>query len=287
MSPIGRVFIIVNMVLAAVFVGYSAFYLHNVDSYKTQLTQERAAHEATRTEMQGQIDTLTSDLNKARNELQTKNIQLQERQAQIESATQDNADLKNRLGSLENNMKGANASLSTLSTTIENQNKRVKEMTDNYLAANKERQDALSAKQDAEDRLALAERNLGTAQETIAANRKEIFNQAQDLRRQKVMLDAGMAKFPGFADVIRNAVPAISAKVAAVNASLGTVTISTGEANAKVKKGYRFSFYDSKTYKGDGIVIDVADKSATVRLTEPVEGTTIVPGDQASTRLGG
>ena len=68
MSAIGRIFVIFNLVLAAAFVGWAATSLAKGSEWMQRYQDEQAAHEATRTEMQAQIDDLRNNLNTERDQ---------------------------------------------------------------------------------------------------------------------------------------------------------------------------------------------------------------------------
>ena len=68
MSPIARIFSILNLVLAASFLAWASTTLAHSQDYKRQYEKEVAAHESTTTEMNDQISEITASRDQARTE---------------------------------------------------------------------------------------------------------------------------------------------------------------------------------------------------------------------------
>lgn len=285
MSPIGRAFIILNLILAAVFVGYVGFYLQNVDSWKAKYEAKDKEMLAMQEAMQGTIDTLQSGKDAAENDLSRAEGEVRQKDVQIRAAEENNNELKNRLGQLESDVKSSTSSLSTIAERLENQNKRIVEMTDKFLAAEKEKEEAVTDRQDMQDRLNIAQGDLSKAQELIESLRAEIFGKAEDLRRQATELAAVMKVYPDAREIIMNGQPRIDATVLAVNTDLKTVQLSVGSESSDIKAGYTFAIHDGIYYKGDVQVTDVDKKSAMCRIISNVPGKAFVKGDKATTQL--
>lgn len=284
MSPIGRVFIVLNLALSAAFLGFSGFYLHHADSYKKLLEREKTARAEEKQKFEERIATLMSDLDSAKSELQTTNARLNEKISALKAADEENKDLKSRLNKVQASLASVEASLSTMSDTIEKQNQRTQELEKLYLAAKQEKEQALSERADMEDRLAVAEADLNKAKTRIEALMGEIAEKDAAIRDYKVRFDVAVTKFPALDEILRGAVPPIDATVANVDPALKLVTITTG-SKAEVKKGYTFAIHDGKTYKGEIEIIDVMEGAAVGRIRQLVQGASIRRGDRATTRL--
>jgi hypothetical protein len=283
MSPIGRVFIVLNLVLAALFLGWAGFYLQNGTNWKgrhgdevTGRSEDNASKDATIAQLTAENGTLKSSLAAA-------NEQNTQKTATIASKDAENADLKARLTNVESKLTAIAGSTSTVATQLETQNAATKELTTKFLAADKERNAALDAKVDAEARLAAAELEFKKAEEKIAALSDEVRKKTDETRLLSAWKENVIINVPGVADNLA-AAPAIDGQVLAVNANLKLATISVGEGNAEVKPGYRFSVHDGRDYKGEIVITDVSDRNAFGNII-PAQGKTINVGDKATTRL--
>jgi hypothetical protein len=285
MSPIGRVFIVLNLVLAALFLGWAGFYLQLETSNLKLLGDERTSHSETKTSKDAEIARLTTENGTLKSNLAVANEQNTQKAATIASKEAENADLKGRLTNVETKLTAIAGATSTVATQLETQNAANKDLTTKFLAADKERNDALDAKVDAEARLAAAELEFKKAEEKVAALSDEVRKKSDETRLLAAWKENVLRKIPGAGDNLA-AAPAIDGQVLAVNASLGLATISVGEGNAEVKPGYLFAVHDGRDYKGDIEITDVSERNAFGRI-KPVRGKTINVGDKATTRLGG
>jgi hypothetical protein len=277
MSPIGRVFIVLNLVLAALFLGWAGFYLQNGTNWKGRCADEvkgrsedNASKDATIAQLTGENGTLKSSLAAA-------NEQNTQKTATIASKDAENADLKARLTNVESKLTAIAGSFSTVATQLETQNAANKELTTKFLTADKDRNAALDAKVDAEARLAAAELEFKKAEEKIAALSDEVRKKTDETRLLAAWKENVIRNIPGVEDNLA-AAPAIDGQVLAVNANLKLATISVGEGNAEVKPGYRFSVHDGRDYKGEIVITDVSDRNAFGNII-PAQGKTINVGD--------
>jgi 3'-phosphoadenosine 5'-phosphosulfate sulfotransferase len=283
MSPIGRVFIVLNLVLAALFLGWAGFYLQNGTNYKKLHGDELKLHGETKTSKDATIAQLTSENGTLKTQLAVANEQVTQKNATIASKENENTDLKARLTNFETKVTEIAGSTSTVASQLESQNNINKELTTKFLTSDKERNEALDAKNDAEARLAAAEIEAKKSEEKIAALSDEIRKKTDETRLLTAWKQNVIAKIPGV-EVNLEAAPAIDGQVLAVNANLKLATISVGEGNAEVKPGYRFYVHDGREYKGDIQITDVSDRNAFGNII-PAKGKTINVGDKATTRL--
>jgi len=283
MSPIGRVFIVLNLVLAALFLGWSAFYLQRAESNHKLLVEEKRVHTDDNTKHTTAYAGLTSERDQLKTDLARSNEQINGLKANVASKDAENSDLKGRLTNMETKMTETAASLSAVATQLENQNKDNKELTAKMLAGDKEKNDALAAKADAEARLASAENENKKSEEKIAALGDEVRKSSDENRVLGAWKQNALAKMPGLGQLA--ATPAIDGQVLAVDANLKLATISVGEANAEVKPGFRFSVYNGRDYKGEVLITDVSEKNAFGNIVTTVPGKAINVGDKATTRF--
>lgn len=283
MSSIGRVFIVLNLVLAALFLGWSAFYLQRAESNKKLLLDEQRVHTDDNTKHTTAYGALTSENNQLKTDLARSNEQNNGLKANVQAKDAENSDLKGRLTNVETKVTEIAASSSAIATQLENVNKDNKELTAKMLAGDKDKNDALAAKADAEARLASAENENKKAEEKIAALGDEVRKQSDENRVLGAWKQNVTERFPVVHTM--TATPSIDGQVLAVDANLKLATISVGEANAEVKPGFRFSVYNGRDYKGEVEITDVSDKNAFGNIIRIAPGKSINVGDKATTRL--
>jgi predicted nucleic acid-binding Zn-ribbon protein len=285
MSPIGRVFIILNLVLAAVFLAFSAFYLQNHTTYLGQLNTAKNALSAANDKYEQDTSALKTELDSSKNDLQVSNANLKSKGTTLASAEEENTNLKKRLDDLQARIANIEGNTTKMAGTIDNQNTRLSDLTEKWVAATQARDVALKAQNAAVDGQAIAERDLNMSKRRNAALTAEINEKTEANGKLRTEISVIISEIPAARAIAARALPSVSGKVTAVNSSLKTITISLGANQAGVSRGWRFALHNDKTYKGELWITHVADNMAFGRIENVVPGAEIVVGDRASTRL--
>jgi hypothetical protein len=285
MSTIGKVFVVLNLILAAAFLGWAVNALKSNQEWRTRYeTRDKdASREKTAAdEMERTLTAKNVDLDK-RNQALT---------SERDTLAADKKRLEESLAAERTKGTAMQASLDKLALSVDQiEAARVALQTakDN---AEKAQRDADAARLAADEARAAADKmandktaELEQAQATIAQmerDTKSLQDQRGALELQLDTLQANTgAKVSDFAPV-----PDIDAGVLDVSMAVepGIVALNVG-SNQKVKRGYTFEIFDGKTYKGQARVEYVhADMSSAI-ITRKVAGQTIRTGDGATTRL--
>jgi small-conductance mechanosensitive channel len=285
MSPIAKIFSIVNLVLAGLFLGWAANALSTNAEFKSKYEAEVTAHKADQATLGSEKSALLTQKQEAEKQADRLRAEKDEADRKREAVEKDLESERAKNGTM-------NASLTTLSTQLG-----AIEDTRNKLQADKDKaqqavhdaekaRDAAVAKQlEAEKKLGDTEGELTKATNQIADLEKA--NTTLEKEKQSVdtqlatVLAATNSKVSDYA-----AMPLIEGKVLDVSTSIepGLVAINKGDTD-KVKVGYTFEIYDGKTYKGQARVEYVHPNMCSAILVRTVKGTTIRQGDSAATRL--
>lgn len=285
MSTIGKIFTVLNLILAAAFLGWAAHSLNVNQEWRTKYdktvadtTKEKAALDA---------------------ELKTTNAKLTAADKDLQAAKSERDSLKNDKDRLDASVLEANkkntemqASLDKISLTLQGIEEAKTQLQGDKDKADKAQRDADAARTAAEQAKADAEKmanelkaNLEKANNTIADREKSL----EDLKKDRSSLEASLATLQAnthanLSDFV--SMPEIQGGVLDVSMAVepGIVAINVGE-NKGVKRGYTFEIYDGKTYKGQARVEYVHGDMSSAIITRKVPGQTIRQGDSASTRL--
>ena len=276
MSSLGKIFIVLNLVLAGAFFGWA------MNAYNTK---EMADHASSKKQLEADVAKLKAEgqeLTTAKNTLQNERDEarrLAERnKADYDGETQKNSQMR--------------ADLSKVAATLS-------EMEAGKVKLQGERDKAIAAQRDAEDKARAsmetqmaaekdaADKNaaLETANNMIAdmekaamANSKEIGRLETELATLVANTGARVSDFAAMPD-IKGAVLDLSTAV-----QPGLIAINKGTADG-VKRGFTFEIYDGKVYKGQARVEFVHETMCSAILTRSVAGQSIRQGDGAATRL--
>lgn len=286
MSPIGRVFIVLNLVLSGVFLGYAGFYLGEADKWKNKHEDAVAAMTKMEGEKNAEITQLKSTLDVTQGERDDQTRQAATLRNAVAAKDDQIQNLNGRLTTLQSSYQGLEANVGTLAQASEKQNERIAELSKLYLEAKDQRAQAVAARDQMNEELEAERSSRRGTEEKNQGLQDRIASANQEIRDYELRMDAIVAAVPNIAEIIAGTLPPVSGEVFAVNTDLKTVFLRLNDgAIDKVSKGWRFSIHNGNTYKGEISIIDVdtGAKTATGRIV--ASNAAIQRGDRAETRI--
>jgi len=285
MSPIARVFSVLNLILAVFFLAWASNSLATSQAFKLKYEGEIAMHQETEDTLKGQISTLETERDLARGEADTFR---NERDNSTQRADRLDQDL-NQVRSDLSESAATTEKFSNLFESMEANNLQLQGDKDRAVEA---RHEAEGAKESAQEAQQVAESNLVDAQSEIESLNNTVGDkevEAVALNRTISELETQLAtvvELTGVSFDQITAQPAIDATVvrAVHEISPGIVALNRGSAHG-VKVGYTFEIFNGNEYKGQVRVENVRANMCTALVTTPVSGTQIGQGDSAATRL--
>lgn len=285
MSPIGRIFIVLNLILAAVFLAWAANNVAQSHDYKAKLNAEEEAHAATRTDLEGQVSTLRAELDTKSAEADTARNTADDatEEARRQSAQVD--DLKRQLSEATAANERNSSAISEIEATLGAISTSKDEAVAAQRAAESERDDALAQAQDATTKASDLEAQNAGLNNTIAGLEAEIASLQGDIASLDTQLTT-LVDVTGvsFKDIAFQQQIEASVLQAVYDIKPGLIALNVG-SNDKVKRGYTFEIYDGANYKGQARVENVRDDMCTAIILRMEQGQTIRSGDKATTRL--
>lgn len=280
MSPIGRVFIVLNLVLAAGFLFFAGTYLQRQDDYKKAYESEQKKHSEDNAQHVANIKDLQDRLTGANTQvaqLDTERLSLNNR---LEAEKETNVSLSKRVGEFEATLKVLSSSSQGMSDQIAAAFSKAGDAYTRAIAAQQEKDAAVRAKDDAVNQAKEAALKITALEETVSNKDAEIAQLSQ--KNGELDLLVSVARTKGFLDSM--AVPPLDGIIAQVNGRLVTIQVNNNPTNAEIKPGYKFALYDGTTYKGEARVTEAdAEKGVAFATMEIVKGE-VKPGDRASTQ---
>jgi hypothetical protein len=285
MSAIGRVFLILNLILAATFLGWASTALASRANLSEKLTAEKDAHAKTKTTLEAEISALRTDLNQekdaketARRELDVKQESLRNKEAELTQEKGANAELRSNLEKMTSSLDDYN-----------NTNKRLESEKSAALQAAaaaeaekgqaiREREAALAAQNAAELARSAAENLLASLEKSNTSLKKD--NESLNLKLQTLGEMFGV----GASDVAT--VKDIDGRVLQVDMGVkpGLLALNVGTSQG-VARGMVFDIYSGTIYKGQARVETVDANYSSALILRQVAGTSISQGDNATTKL--
>ena len=284
MSSIGKIFVVLNLVLAAAFVGWAA----NASSMNGDW---KAKHESLTKSAKAEKDALEAELSKVRTDLNSSKEDLRSASEARDTAKRDADRLRTEKADLEQRNSSLNASVTAIQTTLEGitaASEKAKADALKAVAAQKDaeaaRTAAVLAQQAAEEAQAAAEAKVLEAQNQIASLEREKTSLVNDLSKAENSLKAVVAMTGVSTNDIKD-VKDIDANVVKADPSTGLVAINRG-SSAGVERGQVFDIFSGSTYKGQIRIEFVNPEAASgIVLGDRKIAAGIQTGDGATTRL--
>lgn len=285
MSPIGKIFIVLNLFLAVAFLGWAAANLSNAQDYKTQLETEQAAHAQTRDDLSKQLETVTNDRNQFEGDLASMRGDRDSVTAERDRNKRDLDDQKGRADANEQRLDTIAGTLAEYASTntdliqkLEDANTALASAQDTRHTAENEREAALATQRGLQDDLRQASLQIASLEVDKTSAHKDVM----DLETQ---VQTFVAAFGVPASVLLLQ-PQIDGAVLMVSHAIqpGLVSINRG-SNDGVQRGFIFEIYNGAHYKGQVRVETVQGDMCTAVILKTFEGRSIEQGDNAATRI--
>ena len=285
MSPIGRIFTVLNLILAAAFLGWAANALSSVENYKEQLADAQKQHADELAAKDTEISTLNTDKGKHQDDARKFREERDNVTGERDSLQTQIDEQKRRQRQPGDAVTAIQASLSGYKDTIDSLTSQKDAAVQAHHEAQNERDDATQSAQAAE----MARRDAEEASQNAALRIADLEGQ---LTSAQTELESLQTRFDTLVEVTNvdpanfTTLPPIDAAVLEVRLDLspGLVMVNAGK-NKNVRPGYTFEIYRGSQYKGQVRIENVQDNVSSGVIVRAVPGTTMVQGDLAATQL--
>jgi hypothetical protein len=280
MSTIAKVFVVLNFLLAAVFLGSAASILGHSDNWKRRFNEETAKQQAeiTRlngliTEKDGMIGTLQRDKGVAETERTKARQEADTLKTQNDSLRENFDKTVASLGNATRAVAIAQASAANERALIETVNKDRDQLQKDLAAANEQRLNAVRMQNQLEIDLTNIQQSTKTTEQKLAET-------AEALRAARFEVEAWNREHPGAGPGTIQ--PSQRAKVLTSDPATNIVVISLGSEDG-VQKGYRFTVSRGSRFIG---TIEITDVNAKLSAGKVVlaGGGPVMPNDDVASK---
>jgi len=285
MSTIAKIFTVLNVILAAAFVGWAANAVQLNSDIKLALEKKTADYATLESKAGVDKSALAAQLkeaDEARVRLQT---QVEEAKAENSRVDNDNKSNASKLETIEADYKKIAGTLEGIQADAKAAHEAQVKAQAAQLDAEGKAKDATAAQLAAESKATALEGDLIAKNEELANKEKALSSAEKEREKVKTEL-ATVVQATGYNLKDVQAMPQIDGKILAVEMGVqpGLVSINRGEA-AGVKRGFTFAIFEGSRYKGEARVEYVYPEMCSAVLVRSVKGETIRQGDGASTHL--
>jgi len=285
MSSIAKIFSVVNLVLAGLFLGWAANALNTNAEFKSKYDAEVVAHKATRDQLGTEKSTLLTQKQEAEKLADRLRAEKDEADRKADAVSKDLDSERAKNGQMSANL----TALTTNVAQIEENRNKLQADKDKAVQAShdaeKARDAAIAKQMEAEKKFGDSDGELTKAKTSIADLEKANTSLEKDKKSADTQLSTLVAATnTKLSDI--TPMPLIEGKVLDISTSIepGLVAINKGDSDG-VKRGFTFELYDGKTYKGQARVEYVHPNMCSAILVRTVRGEKIHQGDNAATRL--
>ena len=287
MSPIGRVFIVLNLFLAGGFAVMAGQLLNKQANYKQMLADEMDLHEKDVAEKDAKISDLVAEKGNIDVAKTTLEQQLDAARNTVAKLQDDNKRLSELTSSQSADLKKAVSLQEAANTSAQAAFAQAKEAYDASIKAQAVRDDAVRAKDAAVAENSNFRNDIAALNETISRKDQEILGLRRDNSEKGLLIAA--AKVRGFSEAM--AAPSLSGTVTNASGRLCTISISANPGNVDIqdqinRRPFSFAIFDDSGYKAEAVATSYVESANAVMCTIRVRngGATIRTGDKASTQ---
>lgn len=281
MSPIGRIFIVLNLILSAAFLGWAANALEKTGKYKDELAAAKklhaddvAAKEKELADLQINLNGVTDQQRQFREQRDGFETEANRLKTQLDEFKRANDTMQANLTKIQATLGDYNSSIAQLTQQKDAAIERAHEAERARDAAVAEKDSAMLAQRDAEEATNLANTRIGDLEGEKLALAEQVST--LDTRLQVIMTKTNLKANEVFSQ------PKIEALVLDVKKDLKLVILNRGKKD-EVKVGYVFDVYRGSQYKGQVRITDVQEGMSSGLILN--EKSAIGTGDSATTLL--
>ncbi len=285
MSPIGRVFILLNLALAGGFVVLSGTYLQKQDTYKKQFDSEKELRAKESNEAKATIAGLQQDLNKQVAETKKKEGELGESTNSLARALDENKALNTRLTSMEADVKNLTATAGQSRVDTKNAIEQMNKAFETAKADLAKKDEAIREKDKAVAENADLKSQVAKLSDTVTAREASI----KGLEGEKANLNLLVKVAESYGFIKSMAAPNLTGLVTNASGRLCTIQVTDNPGKINIKEAielgkWSFAIYDASGYKGEAIVERFEESANAVFCRVMNVKGEIKEGDKAATK---
>jgi DNA gyrase/topoisomerase IV subunit A len=283
MSPIGRIFIVVNLGLAFAFVGVAGTYLKHATNFKEKFDLASAELEDAKKKASAELAAVQGDFEGVKNNLTRSESNLKSTETRLEESKTENERLMAQVASIEGSLKESQSSLKTIKDAIEASTAKADDAYKMAVKASDERNESVSARIKAEDELKQALAKIKDTEDKLAESNGLVARLKEEVGEKETMLAYVKINNGG---LLPNPVPSMSGSVVTVGKEGKLLTVKIDRKSGDPKPGHNLAIYANNQYKGEFVVDTVEGDFLFGRLTKQVAGASVAAGDRADSHPG-
>ncbi|MBC8330025.1 MAG: hypothetical protein H8E31_14900 [Planctomycetes bacterium] len=285
MSTAGKLFIVINLVLAALFVGSAASLIGTSNEWRSKYTDIENELNSVRTEKEAEVAKLNQEVQTQSALAQSQSNRLSQQEANNTALEQDILDERSRNTDLNESVSGIQSKLSDLESTNRQHGNRIAELENENRSLREERDGALDERDSALAAKTAAEQAQRTADGMVSQLRKELAY-ANDRGGEAEAKLASVVRMSGIdPSAVEGIQPDMEGVVLSTSYDQAPALVQINLGNgAKVLRGYSFDVYSGQSYKGR-IKVEIVRANSSTCTVSLAGDAKIEAGDRIATNL--
>jgi peptidoglycan hydrolase CwlO-like protein len=282
MSLFAKIMVIVNLVLAVMFLAAAGTLHGAAESYKKQFTTVKASSEAEISKLNSQISTKDKEIENKGAEQKASELRATAAEATQKTLNEGNAALMSENHRLRAEMEKLQASLGDLAKSVQDQAGLIKDQSDKLATSDAERKAALDENSSLKENLARETARAEDAEKSVAAGEEKAKKMADELDRLGTQVTAYVKTFgPLGAPYTQKAVNGV---VSAADAKSDVYVVNVGSEDG-VAMGYEFTVFRGSEYVSTIVIDTVYPKYSCGRTRPGSKKSDVKNGDSVATKL--
>jgi hypothetical protein len=284
MGTFAKIFIVVNLVLAVVFLGAASTLLGTIEDYKTQWEEVRDEYKEKQDEWNSKKAELEADVRSLKTQKETAEKRKGELEVIEKQRTEEWQALKVQFNQQTQTLQEYAASIKDFEQNLEDARTTIEGLNTKYEGALSDTRSAKQAADDLRNDLERANGQIKQLEGDLAAVQKEKTALAEEVQK-KANLIAMINERLG-ADWIQGLqdMPDIKGQVTGVDEDLNIVLVSVGEDDL-VKVGFTMTVFRGGEYVGKLVIDKVGPDWASGHMDQGVTKSFPMKGDEVATQL--
>ena len=282
MSMFAKIMVVVNLILAVIFLAAAGTLHGAAESWKARHEKLAEAAKKEKGDLEAVVKQKESDVSAAREAQKSSSDRAIAAEAVQKNLNEGNANLKTEIDRVKAENERLVANGGDLAKTVQDLNGRNKELSDQIATATAEKRAAQDENATLKENLARETTRADDAEKNVAAGEAKNAKLSDDNDRIGTELAAYKKYYPALPGA--GAMAAVTGVVSAASAKDDVYVISVGSKD-KVEVGYEFTVFRGNEYVST-IVVDAVYPTYSAGRTKPgMKKSDVRPGDSVTTKL--
>ncbi len=284
MSKVAKIFVVVNLVFALVYVGVNASLLAKQEHFKYLYLKEKSLHEKDNTDKDAEIKAQKDKVGQMTTSYNTERERADNLETQLQTQMQTNSNLETKWNQLNNNYNSLEQRYQTLSTELKDSREEIKSLQAELVTSKTNLDSALKRRDQAQDDLARIQKESGDLKLVLDDLKKRHVELAMKNQELRFTLNGIQEKIKLPVEDIIDKMPQISGQIVGVSTKHDLVVINRGEED-QVQVGFTFTIFRGSEYVAKMVVEKVYPNQAAGRVLPMTKKDKVLVGDKVATKI--